>query len=214
MKKTKKIRGGKRRLKAIKLWVENNKMLDIDYLRSYEKDYVKFRIDPWGRFIINNIEFPQPKKMFKREFINGLIDIYTSWQDQLNKLNEPYYLKIWLFEKDLKKSQVVCAINSKIDFYDNTFEKIDPKHSDKLFSFKNINPNLNDFQWEMALDNLYIEDDMIQNKNEYSNEKDYLEAKKWFNNIVLKKYKRIEIFEGNRSFYVLDNDVVWIGERK
>ncbi|SFN70915.1 hypothetical protein SAMN05421741_109100 [Paenimyroides ummariense] len=197
------------------MWVENNKMLDIDYLRSYEKDYVKFRIGPWGRFIINNIEFPQPKKMFKREFINGLIDIYTSWQDQLNKLNEPYYLKIWLFEKDLKKSQVVCAINSKIDFYVNTFEKTDTsKHSNKLLSFKNSNPKLNDFQWEMALDNLYVEDDIIQNKNEYSNERDYLEAKKWFNKVVLKEYKRIEIFEGNRSFYVLDNDVVWIGERK
>lgn len=152
--------------------------------------------------------------MFKREFINGLVEIYTSWQDQLKKFNQPYYLKIWLFEKDLKKSQVVCAINSKIDFYENTFEKIDLKHSDKLFSFKNINPNLNDFQWEMALDNLYVEDDIIQNKNEYSTEKDYLQAKKWFNKVVLKEYKRIEIFEGNRSFYVLDNDVVWIGERK
>ncbi|MFM7896599.1 MAG: hypothetical protein ACKO8L_11885, partial [Flavobacterium sp.] len=54
--------------------------------------------------------------------------------------------------------------------------------------------------------------DIIQNKNEYSNEKDYLQAKKWFNKVVLKTYKRIETFEGNRSFYVLDNDVVWIGE--
>ena len=197
------------------MWVENNKILDIDYLHSYEKDYVKFRVDPWGIFIINNIEFPQPKKMFKREFINGLVEIYTSWQDQLEKLNEPYHLKVWLFEKDLKKSQVVCAINSKIDFYTNTFEKNDtPKNLDKLFPFKNINPKLNDFHWEMALDNLYVEDDIIQNKNEYSSEKDYLQAKKWFNNIVLKNYKRIEVFEGNRSFYVLDNDVVWIGERK
>lgn len=37
MKKLKKIRGGKRRLKAIKLWVENNKTLDIDCLLSYKK---------------------------------------------------------------------------------------------------------------------------------------------------------------------------------
>lgn len=212
MKKTKKIRGGKRRLKAIKLWIENNKVLDIDYLLSYEKDYVKFRVDPWGRFIINNIEFPQPKKTFKKEFINGLIEIYNAWQDQLKKLNKPYYLKIWLFEKDLKKSQVVCAINSKIDFYANTFEEI--INPEKLNPFKNINPKLNDFHWEMALDNLYVEDDIIQNKNEYSSEKDYLQAKKWFNKVVLKKYKRIETFEGNRSFYVLDNDVVWLGEIK
>ncbi len=212
MKKTKKIRGGKRRLKAIKLWIENNKVLDIDYLLSYEKDYVKFRVDPWGRFIINNIEFPQPKKTFKKEFINGLIEIYNAWQDQLKKLNKPYYLKIWLFEKDLKKSQVVCAINSKIDFYLNTFEEI--INSDKINPFQNINPKLNDFQWEVALDNLYVEDDIIQNKYEYSSEKDYLQAKKWFNKVVLKKYKRIETFEGNRSLYVLDNDVVWLGEIK
>lgn len=212
MKKLKKIRGGKRRLKAIKLWVENNKTLDIDCLLSYKKDYVKFRVDPWGRFIINNMDFPQPKKAFKRALINGLVEIYTSWQDQVKKLNKPYYLKIWLFEKDLKKSQVVCAIDCKIDFYSNTFEEI--INSKKANPFQNINTKLNDFQWQMALDNLYIEDDIIQNKKEYSSEKDYLQAKKWFNKVVLKKYKRIETFEENRSFYVLDNDVVWLGEIK
>ena len=211
MKKLKKIRGGKRRLKAIKLWVENNKTLNIDCLLSYKKDYVKFRVDPWGRFIINNMDFPQPKKAFKRALINGLVEIYTSWQDQVKKLNKPYYLKIWLFEKDLKKSQVVCAIDYKIDFYSNTFEEI--INSKKANPFQNINTKLNDFQWQMALDNLYIEDDIIQNKKEYSSEKDYLQAKKWFNKVLLKKYKRIETFEENRSFYVLDNDVVWLGER-
>ena len=158
------------------------------------------------------MDFPQPKKAFKRALINGLVEIYTSWQDQVKKLNKPYYLKIWLFEKDLKKSQVVCAIDYKIDFYSNTFEEI--INSKKANPFQNINTKLNDFQWQMALDNLYIEDDIIQNKKEYSSEKDYLQAKKWFNKVVLKKYKRIETFEENRSFYVLDNDVVWLGEIK
>lgn len=212
MKKTKKIRGGRRRLKAIRLWVENNKTLDIDYLLYHEKDYVKFRVDPWGRFIINNIEFPQPKKTFKKELINGLVKIYCEWEEQLKTLNTPYYLKIWLFEKDLKKSQIVCAINSKIDFYLNTFEEIN--NSEKLNPFKNINPRLNDFHWEMALDNLYVEDDILQNKNDHYSEIEYLQERKWFNKVVLKKYKRIETFEGNRSFYVLDNDLVWLGERR
>lgn len=214
MKRLKKIRGGKRRLKAIKLWVANYKYLELDYLRTYEKDHVKFRVAPWGRFIINNIEFAQPKKALKKELINGLIEIYNSWQKQLNTLNTPYYLKIWLFEKEIKKSQVVCAIQSKINFYDNTFEKPnDDIHTNKSFPFLKTHPLTADFNWDIALDNLYIENDFIQNPNEFHNEKDYLEAKKWFNKVVLKQHKRIDTFGNNRSFYVLDNDIVWLGQK-
>lgn len=212
MTKFKKIRGGKRRLKAIKLWLDDNKEINLNYLLKYDNDYVKFRVDPWGRLIVNNIEFKQPKKAFKKEMINGLIEIYLSWKKQLDALNIPYYLKIWLFEKNIKKSQVVCAIQSKLHFYENTFGKPDDHAKQNIkFPFNETHPQINSFNWEMQLDDLYIEDNELGKPSDYHTYQDFLDHQKWFNHVVLKKYKRIYEHDEKRKLYVLDNDRVWIG---
>ena len=213
MKKIKKLRGGKRRLRNIKFWIENNKNLDLDGLIQHEREYVKFHVAPWSWLELKTI-YPQPKKAHKNAILLGLIEIYTAWQEQLDALKSPYYLKIWWFEKNIKKSQVVCAIQSKIDFYENTFSK--PDHSSALkkeFPLKNIVSNTERFVWEMQLDELYIEDDYLSEISEYESDKDYLENRKWFNQVVLKNHKRIYTHEDQRKFYVLDNDYVWIGEK-
>jgi hypothetical protein len=63
-------------------------------------------------------------------------------------LGKPYYLKIWLFEPELSKSQVVCAVGSYADFYDNTFSKpeIEKGFEDSAY-YKTIE-GLHAFNWQ------------------------------------------------------------------
>lgn len=212
--KFKKIRGKNRRLTAINDWINANKSLNISFLETEKKEYVKFWVDPWSRISVTKSEFPEPDGIFKEALINGLFEIYNAWKIQLDSLNKEYYLKIWLFEKNLRKSQVVCAIDDKIDFYGNSFEEFEEKvEDDKHFDFENLKDKAANYRWEKALDHLYIESNYVGEKSEYKNEKDYLGNKDWFEDVVLKNYIRKDPFGKDDFFYVLENDVVWMGEK-
>jgi hypothetical protein len=130
--KTKKIRGHKRIWKDIEKWKNANLKLDLEHLKQNERDYAKIGVYPFSAISLTNSQIPEPKTKTKKRILNGLLDIYDSWKNQLDQLNEPYYLKIWLFEPRFSKSQVVCAIGNSIDFYKNTF--IFPENTRK---FKN-----------------------------------------------------------------------------
>ena len=102
--KYKKIRGKNRRIRQIKMWVAKNLVLNLEVLQQFQADYVKFWVDPWSLLSLTNSVYPQPQGIYKTLFIQGLVDIYFAWKKQLDELEQPYYLKIWLFENDLKRS--------------------------------------------------------------------------------------------------------------
>ncbi|MBE0640389.1 MAG: hypothetical protein IH599_00025, partial [Bacteroidales bacterium] len=121
----KKIRGHKRRWKEIENWRLDNLDLNLtDYLLN-ERDryYAKIRVHPWSGLSLTNSMTPEPTRKTKQKILKGLLDIYEDWKNQLDKLGQPYYLKIWLFEPRFSQSQVVCAIGNNVDFYENTFFK-------------------------------------------------------------------------------------------
>lgn len=210
--KYKKIRGQNRRLNAINDWIEEHKILNTSLLKNEKREFVKFSVDPWNRISLTKSEFPEPNGIFKEALINGLFEIYNTWKIQLDSLNKEYYLKMWLFEKNLRKSQIVCSIDEKIDFYENTFEKVEDQNlKNETFNFENLKEKATNYQWEKALDHLYIESDYVGEKSEYKNEKEYFDSKNWFENVVQKKYIRKDPFGKDDFFYVLENDIVWIG---
>ena len=123
--KTKKIRGHKRRYNDIDHWVETHKNLNLDNLKEYQIDYAKIRVHPWSGISLTSSRKPEPTRQTKSKILSGLIAINDSWKNELNKLGENYYLKIWLFEPRFASSQVVCALGNYLDFYENTFYKTD-----------------------------------------------------------------------------------------
>ena len=127
--KSKKIRGHKRIWKDIENWRLDNLDIDLaDYLLNCRnRCYSKIRVHPWSGLSLTKSITPQPNRKTKLKMIEGLLDIYENWKEQLDKLGQPYYLKIWFFEPRFSKSQVVCAIGDNIDFYENTFFKPDRK---------------------------------------------------------------------------------------
>jgi hypothetical protein len=207
--KTKKIRGHKRRWKAIDNWITNHKNLDIEYLKEYGNNYAKIRVRPWSGIQINNSKTPEPKRATKQKILQGLIAIHQQWKLQLDTINEPYYLKIWLFAPQFSKSQVVCAIGDNISFYEQSFYKEGEEKQIQLKNYGALQTQLSDFDWEHCLD----EESLAVGKLErYSSVSKYNAHKKWIQN-QLKKPHRI-VKEGSLDVFMIKRGSIWVGELK
>ena len=210
--KTKKIRGHKRIWNDIEKWKNAKLKLDLETLKQNERDYTKIWVHPFSGISLTNSQIPEPKAETKKRILSGLLDIYESWKNQLDKLNEPYYLKVWIFEPRFSKSQVVCAIGNSIEFYQNTFN-IPEKAKEFKIDFGGIIKNIiENYNWECRLDEDFLFSTDIGNPEDYENEKEYLEDKKWFNNKLKKKHITKTLKDGTNS-YVFEIGNVWIGEK-
>ncbi len=210
--KTKKIRGHNRIWKNIEKWKKANLKLDLENLKNYERDYAKILIHPFSGISLTNSGNPEPKGETKERILNGLFDIYENWKNQLDGLNEPYYLKIWLFEPRFSKSQVVCAIGNSIDFYNTSFNNPQKVEEFKTDFVEIKKKRIENFYWEHKLDEDFIFSTDIGNPEDYETEKEYLEDKKWFNDRLKKKHTKKTLNDRTES-YAFELGKVWIGEK-
>ena len=118
--------------------------IDVDRLRTWPYNYTKIRVSPWSRLSLINSEFAEPKSKTRHELLKGLEKIYCAWRSELEKLGEPYYLKIWVFEPRFSESQVVCAIGDKINWYENLLWEI--RSSSTIPNFDN--KLISQFKWK------------------------------------------------------------------
>ncbi len=111
----KKTRGMRKKARNLALWAEYHKKLDIDSLMKYRKEYVKIWIDPFYRLYQltpNKVGKKNPKYRFRKQVLSQLFEIYLAWQEQLDRLEQPYYLKIWLGDPEFMDSHIPLWINS------------------------------------------------------------------------------------------------------
>lgn len=208
--KYKKIRGEKRRIREIKQWIDDHLVLDIAYLKQYQCEYVKFGVSPWDRLSLTNSQYPQPQGIYKKLFLGGLLQIYMSWKEQLASLGQPYYLRIWLFENDLKRSQVVCTIDEKIEHYHELFEKSFNNTFLNIGEWQEVGDIMNRVNWEKKIEITSYEKDWVGAPSDYETQKDYECSKKWFNNNVIEKYREVKRIDED-EYYIVETDNVWIG---
>ena len=215
--RSRKIRGHKRRWNDIEKWINNHKDLNLDYLKDYKRDYAKIRVHPWSGLALTNSTIPEPKRETRKRTTSGLIEIYDSWKITLDKLGEPYYLKIWLFDQRFSNSQVVCAIGEYIDFYENTFHK--PDFSIKLFpeNFGQLEKQISEFEWEYRLDEDHFDNSEPGSPDLYASIADYEEDKRYYAK-MLKKPHRTTKFKGPigeaTESYSFKKGNVWLGQKK
>jgi hypothetical protein len=213
----KKIRGHKRRYIEIEAWRRNNLSLRFDWLERDGIGYVKIRTSTWGNLSLIDSEIQQPKGETKRLIINGLIDIYHSWKDQLRQSGKPYYLKIWLCEPRFLSSQVVCAIGDKIEYYENLFFKPDNSKFLQVNAFGKLNNFLQNFTAEYYWDEDHFTNNELGNPDSYSSKEYYLETKKWFTKLLKKPHRTVKFEEeihGFTELYSLKKGDLWILEYK
>ncbi len=208
--KYQKIRGHKRRQKAIEQWRLENLELRLDLIKKYNYYHVDIVVHPWCDLSLINSAFPEPKRKTKQLILNGLIDIYHSWKIQLDKIGQPYYLKIWLFESRFSKSQVVCAIGDRIDYYEKLF--FEPKNGKQFqtTNYINLKERLEAFEWEYRLDEDHIENDFVGEPKQYLTNNDFLEIKRWFDK-TMKKPHRITTLDNAVEYYSFKKGDAWLG---
>ena len=137
--------------------------------------------------------------------------------DKLN-LSEivPYYLKLWIFEPRFSKSQVVCAIENRIDFYENNFYKPDNGKTIRLENYGALKPRLEKLRWDFHFDERELDNDTVGKPEQYASYKDFEEDKRWFNTIMKKPHRTVNHTNssGTTESYHFRRGDMWIGGKK
>ena len=211
--KYKKIRGLKKKVAKIQNWVEEYLKLDIEQLSEYKYHYSKVYVQPWDNISLNNSQIPEPKGKTKKEILNGLEKIYDSWKVELEKSEKPYYLKIWIYEPRISKSQVVCAIGDRIEYYENLFEKVDYKKNNSSFT----NSLSSEFKWESKIDEVqYWKSELLWPSEQYENIEECYSDRKLLKKLENGNYRKELIDNPNEEkdiIYFLKKGKIWVGEK-
>lgn len=215
----KKIRGHNRLHKQIDNWRLDNLSLDLtDYLLNQrDRYYVKIRVHPWSGLSLTNSVTPEPTGKTKQKILNGLLDIYENWKKQLDKLGQPYYLKVWLFEPRFSQSQVVCTIGNNVDFYENTFYKLDTNKIIQLDNYGSLKTKLSNLNWDYCLDEDHYDNTEVGNPEIYASRQDYEETKKRFDKLLKKPHRTNKFKEPIGDItesYSFKRGYMWLGEQK
>ena len=211
--KYKKIRGLKKKVAKIQNWVEEYLKLDIEQLSEYKYHYSKVYVKPWDNISLTNSQIPEPKGKAKNEILNGLEKIYDSWKVKLEKSEKPYYLKIWIYEPRISKSQVVCAIGDRIEYYENLFEKVDYKQNNSSLT----NSLSSEFKWKSKIDEVqYWKSELLWPSEQYENIEECYSDRKLLKKLENGNYRKELIDNPNEEkdiIYFLKKGKIWVGEK-
>lgn len=84
----------------------------------------------------------RPPYWFRNLALHYLLNLFENWKAQANLLNQEYYLKLWIYDDEFSRSEIVFGLNNKIKRYNNLFERHDQK--------KNINFLTKDMQSKIS----------------------------------------------------------------
>ncbi|MGJ8744101.1 hypothetical protein [Polaribacter sp.] len=209
----KKIRGTKGIFKNIESWKKDSLILDLENLERFQRNYEKVWVRPFSDLSISGSIIPTPKRKARKLILESLVAIFNSWERQLKTLEKPYYLAIWLYEPHLENSQVVCAIDGFLNFYDLTFYR--PKEQRKMptQNYGTLKNELDTFDWIYALDEDYFTtEDVAMSEDEYMTKEDFIASKKWYKR-KLKENVRSYTDTFGETTYFNKKGTVWIGTR-
>lgn len=211
----KKLRGHKRIWTAIEKWKQESLLFDLEYiLKGSSRCYEKISIHPWSGYTTLNSKTSEPKGTTKKKIVEAFIDIYGNWKTQLDKIGQPYYLKIWLYEPRFSKSQIVCAVGNFIDFYETTFYKPEVSVAFNMANYEKVKDHLASFIWNNYLDEDHYDNTSLDERDSYETPQEYLKTKAWFEKQLLRTHRHIKLEEPNgkvTDLYSCKRGIVWIG---
>ncbi|WP_452232708.1 hypothetical protein [Lacinutrix sp. MEBiC02595] len=210
--KTKKLRGHNRIFKDIEKWKNDSLPLDLEYIARYQRNYEKVWVRPFGEISITGAAIPKPKRKARKLILQSLVAIFNHWETQLKTLDKPYYLTIWLNEPFIENSQVVCAIDGFLNFYDTTYYRPEKQKSMPTQNYGKLKNELDAFQWIYALDeHNFTTEDIEETAEVYASNKDSYAMQKWYK----KQLKRNPILrvDDKITHYRTTKGTVWIGTK-
>ena len=185
---------------------DSDHKLNIDFLKK--EKYYNYEIEEWYG------EDFGIKGELRKKIIETLLKTYFEWKNELDKLNKEYYLAIWLYNPRMLKSEIVCAIDEKITYYNNESflsnnknPEFDPKQIGELSA------KLEQFTWVKKFDLDSVREWEINfPKEQYESEKEYNKDQKFYNKLIREKFHVVE--KDNEKIYFYPKGDVWIGKLK
>lgn len=180
--------------------------LDLDFLN--QEKYFNYEIEEWY-----GEEFGIKGKL-REIIIETLLKTYFEWKKELDKLNKEYYLAIWLYNPRMLKSEVVCAIDEKIIYYENeSFLTSKKKSVFDLNQSGELSTELQKFTWSKKIDLDSVHEWEINwPKEQYKFEKEYYKDQRFYKKLIREKFHVIE--KDNEKIYFHPKGDVWIGKLK
>lgn len=209
-----KIRGHKRIHRQIENWRVKNLQIDKKLLANRNEDWVKILVHPFCDISILNSTIPHPKRKTKTLILSALFDIYDNWKMQLDQTGQPFYLKIWLYENQFSKSQIVCAVGDALNFYDNIFYKSQTQVPIRSSVYGQLKNKIENYSWELYHDENYYTNDEVGDLEMYESIDDFNDFKKWFNKLLKKNHRTEQLSEkkGNAyECYFFYRGKIWVG---
>ena len=178
--------------------------LDIDFL--YQEKYCNYEIEEW-----HGEEFGI-KGALRKVIIETLLKTYFEWKIELDKLNKEYYLAIWLYNPRMLKSEIVCAIDEKIDYYENESFLVSEKSTDlDINQFGKLSTELQKVAWNKKVDLDSVHEWEINwPKEQYEIEKEYYKDQRFYKKLIREKFRVIE--KDNEKIYFYPEGDLWIGK--
>lgn len=193
------------RIKGIQDWIKRKDYLEdslFDKKKLVKQKYLNFQIDDCYHFT-NEVE-----GTIRNSILKVLYTTFSNWKTELNNLNIPFYLGVWVYNPRLPKSEVVCAIGSEeIEYYQKCFDiSNEPKSIIELKDFKKER-----LIWTQKIDSDILEEWEINfPKENYESEKRWLEDQEYYRNFIESSYKVIK--NKNRKSYFKNVGEIWTGE--
>ncbi len=189
------------------------KKLEDNSLLKNEFDLSQLLSNKYLNFGFEQFEKPLIKGRLRKALFKVLIEVHNNWLFELEKLNKPYYLAIWIKESELMLSEVVCGIDERIEFYENQYFDEPYKVLElNLEEFGTLKDDFKEFKWS-SVPNFKSYDNVAYNfpKENYLNVNDYFKDKRFYKR-VLPKCKKIEEGKHGKIFY-REFGKVWIGQK-
>ena len=180
--------------------------LDIDFLN--QKKYYNYEIEEWY-----GEEFGI-KGELRKKIIETLIKTYFEWKKELDDLNKEYYLAIWLYNPRMLKSEIVCAIDEKITYYENENFLASNKNGEfDLNHSGELSTELEKFTWERKIDLDSVHEWEINcTKEQYVFEKEYNKDQRFYKKLIQENFHVVE--KDNEKIYFHPKGDIWIGKLK
>ena len=180
--------------------------LNLEHLNR--EKYFNYEVEEWygEEFLI--------KGELKTRIIETLIRTYLDWKTELDKLNKEYYLAIWFYNPRMLKSEVVCAIDEKIRYYENdAFLSAKEKSKLEVNQFGKLSTELEKFNWDKKVDMDSIHQcELDFPKQNYESEKEYNKEQKFYKKMIDLNFHAVE--KDNKKIYFYPKGDVWIGKLK
>ena len=180
--------------------------LDKDFL--VQEKYYNYQIEEWY-----GEEFGI-KGELRKKIVETLLITYFEWKKELDNLNREYYLAIWLYNPRMLKSEIVCAIDEKISYYE--YENFLASNKNKEFDlnqFGKLSTELQQFTWNRKVDLDSVHEWEINcTKDQYILEKEYNKDQKFYKKLIQENFHVIE--KNNEKIYFHPKGDIWIGKLK